>query len=72
MGTTPQDAQRHVKGAPDTTKPASTVHLPQRTPTHAVQGPAAWENGHGQVSTPSGPPPLHGATAQDCKPREQE
>lgn len=71
MGTTPQNPQRHVPGAPDTTKPASTAHLPQRTPTHAVQGPAQLENGHCAASTPSGPPPLHGATAQDCKPKEQ-
>ncbi|HLK78602.1 MAG TPA: hypothetical protein VKU77_33750 [Streptosporangiaceae bacterium] len=71
MGTTPQDAQRNVKGAPDTTRPAATVRLPQRTPTHCVQGPARWENGRDTVSTPAGPPPLHRATANDARPPEQ-
>jgi len=72
MATTPQDARRHVPGAPDTTKPASTAHLPQRAPTHAVQGPPAWENSRDSVSMRSGPPPLHGATARDACPPEQQ
>lgn len=72
MALTPQDPQRHAAGAPDTTRPASTARLPQRTPTHAVQGPARLENSHAGTRTPAGPPPLHGATAQDCCPREQK
>jgi hypothetical protein len=71
MTTTPQEPQRHVPGAPDTTKPASLAASTARTPTHAVQGPAKWENGRDANSTPSGPPPLHGAGAQDAKPPEQ-
>jgi len=69
--TTPQDPQRNVKGAPDTTRPASLAASKPRTPTHAVQGPARWENGRDAVSTPSGPPPLHGTPPQAVKPKEQ-
>jgi len=71
MAATPQDAQRSVPGAPDTTRPASTASLPARKPTHAVQGPARWENGRDAASTPSGPPPLHGTPAAAVKPKEQ-
>jgi hypothetical protein len=71
MTTTPQNAQRNVPGAPDTTKPASLAATPARKPTHAVQGPPKWENGRDPATTPSGPPPLHGAGAQDAKPPEQ-
>lgn len=69
-GTASQQPQRNVPGAPDTTKPASTSHLPQRTPTHAVQGPAQTATGK-PVTTPSGPPPLHGTPAHAVKPKEQ-
>ena len=68
---TSQDAQRNVPGAPDTTKPAALAASPARKPTHAVQGPGKWENGRDSVSTPSGPPPLHGCAAADAKPKEQ-
>jgi hypothetical protein len=61
MATTPQGAARHTPGAPDSTKaprgPAGP--LPKHTPTHAVTGPTAWENGRDTTSTPSGPPPHH-------------
>ena len=67
----PQDSQRSVPGAPDTTKPAQLERLPARTPTHAVQGPPRWENGRDAVSTPSGPPPLHQAPAASAKQKEQ-
>jgi hypothetical protein len=74
---TPTDAQRRVPGAPDSTMTAQhrlpvsgagPLTLRKRTPTHAVTGPGAWENGRDQTSTPSGPPPLNGAGAGDCKP----
>lgn len=70
MATTPQDAQRSVPGAPDTTKPASLAASAPRTPTHAVTGPGQLENGK-PLSTPSGPPPLHGTGAPAVKPKEQ-
>lgn len=70
MAGTPQTPQRNVPGAPDTTKPASTTSLPARKPTHAVQGPAKWENGRDPAVTPSGPPPLHGTAAHAVKPKE--
>lgn len=60
MAATPQGAQRSTPGAPDTTKPAQLSASQPRTPTHAVTGPAAWENGRDPVSTPAGPPPLCG------------
>lgn len=70
MTTTPAEPQRSVKGAPDTTRPAKLAASPARTPTHAVQGPASWENGRHAVSTPSGPPPLHGTAPAAAKPKE--
>ena len=58
MGATPQRAQRRIPGAPDTTKPAQLAASAARTPTHAVTGPPAWENGRDTAWSPSGPPPL--------------
>jgi hypothetical protein len=72
MAGTPQDAQRSVPGAPDTTKPASLAALPARKPTHAVQGPAKWENGRDAATTSSGPPVVHGTPATAVKPKEQQ
>lgn len=71
MSMTPQGAQRNVKGAPDTTKPAALATATPRTPTHAVQGPGQLENGHQAMTTPSGPPPLHGTAPAEVKPKEQ-
>lgn len=68
MAATPQNAQRRTPGAPDTTKPAQLAASTGRTPTHAVTGPAAWENGRDQVSTPDGPPTLRGTSAADVHP----
>lgn len=65
MAATPQNAQRRTPGAPDATKPAQLKASTGRQPTHAVTGPAAWENGRDPV-TPVGPPPLRGATAADA------
>jgi hypothetical protein len=70
MAMTPQDPQRSVKGAPDTTRPASLTASKPRTQTHAVQGPGAIENGKA-MTTPSGPPPIHGTAPQSVKPKEQ-
>lgn len=67
MATTPQNAARRTPGAPDTTKPAQLAASAARTPTHAVTGPAAWENGRDPV-TPAGPPQLRGAAATDVDP----
>jgi hypothetical protein len=68
MSATPQDAQRRQPGAPDATKPAQLAASTARTPTHAVTGPPAWENGRDALSSPSGPPPLRGASADDAAP----
>lgn len=68
MAVTPQNAQRRTAGAPDATKPAQLKNGSGRTPTHAVTGPTAWENGRDAVSTPDGPPPLRGAAATDVDP----
>lgn len=68
MAVTPQDAQRRVAGAPDTTKPASLTASTARIPTHAVTGPSAWENGRDVNFTPSGPPPLRGSAPADVLP----
>lgn len=68
MAVTPQNSQRRTPGAPDTTKPAQLAASTARTPTHAVTGPAAWENGRDSTSTPAGAPPLRGASAGDCQP----
>ena len=70
MATTPTEPQRSVKGAPDTTKPASLTASKPRTPTHSVQGPQTIENGHKAFATPSGPPPLHGTAPAAVKPKE--
>ena len=70
MATTPTEPQRSVKGAPDTTKPASLTASRPRTPTHAVTGPGKLENGHKPVAVPSGPPPLHGTAPAAVKPKE--
>lgn len=67
MAVTPQNAQRRTLGAPDATKPAQLAASTARTPTHAVTGPAAWENGRDPV-TPGAPPQLRGAAASDCDP----
>jgi hypothetical protein len=72
MAMTPTEPQRSVKGAPDTTRPASLTASKARTPTHAVQGPAKIGEGDGRtMTTPSGPPPLHGTAPQSVKPKEQ-
>ena len=72
MAMTPQGPQRSVKGAPDTTKPAKLDTQTPRTPTHAVQGPAKIGDRDGKaMTTPSGPPPLHGTRPQAVKPKEQ-
>jgi len=72
MSMTPRETGRSVKGAPDTTRPAKLDTATPRTPTHAVQGPATWGDADNRtVSTPAGPPPLHGTGAADVKPREQ-
>lgn len=71
MATTPTGPQRSVKGAPDTTRPASLATQKPRTPTHAVQGPGVMENGHKPFATPQGPPPLHGTPPATVKPKEQ-
>ncbi|WP_042400178.1 hypothetical protein [Streptacidiphilus carbonis] len=68
MAATPQDAQRRTPGAPDSTKPAHLAASSARTPTHAVTGPAAWENGRDATSTPAGPPSLRGTAASDADP----
>lgn len=68
MGATPQNAARRTPGAPDATKPAQLKASTGRAPTHAVTGPAAWENARDPVSSPSGPPPLHGSSAADTDP----
>lgn len=68
MAVTPQNAQRRTAGAPDTTKPAQLAASTARTPTHAVTGPTAWENGRDSTSTPAGPPPLRGTGPDDCNP----
>lgn len=76
---TPVSAQRRIAAAPDTTSPAphrlpvsgpekGQMTLRRRTPTAAVTGPPAWENGRDSTSTPSGTPPLRGTTAADCHP----
>lgn len=72
MNGTSQSAQRNVPGAPDSTRPASLAALPSRKPTHAVQGPAKWENGRDAATTPAGPPPVHGTPAAAVKPKEQK
>lgn len=66
MAQTPQNAQRRTPGAADATKPAALKASSARTPTHAVTGPTAWENGRDAVSTPDGPPPLRGTSASDA------
>jgi hypothetical protein len=40
----------------------------KRAATAAVTGPAAWENGRDQVSTPGPVPPLHNASPADVHP----
>lgn len=71
MATTPQHAQRHVPGAPNTTKPASLAASTPRKPTHEVQGPASLPVTGKAMATRSGSPPLHGANAQSAKPPQQ-
>jgi hypothetical protein len=58
VAATPQNAQRHVPGAPDTTRPAQLATATPRSPTHAVTGPAKAQSGR-PLTTPPGPPPLH-------------
>lgn len=70
MTMTPQDPQRSVKGAPDTTRPAALTASKPRTQTHAVTGPGKLENGRKPVAVPSGPPPLHGTAPAAVKPKE--
>jgi hypothetical protein len=68
MAGTPQNAQRRTAGAQDATKPAQLAASTARTPTHAVTGPAAWENSRDPVSTPDGPPAVRGTAATDVDP----
>lgn len=68
MATTPQQPQRRVPAAPDTTRPAALTSTPARTPTHAVQGPATWENGRDPATAP-GPLVVHGPPATAALPR---
>jgi hypothetical protein len=76
-GKTPVSAQQSRPAAPDSTKApqhklpvsgAGSLTMAKRTPTAAVKGPGAWENGRDTVSTPSGKPPLRGTTAVDVHP----
>lgn len=81
MATTPTGAQRNVAAPADSTKrpqhrlPVNTsgpMTLTAHTRTPAVTGPSAWENGRDAVDSPSGPPPLAGATPQDVHPAGQD
>jgi hypothetical protein len=76
-GTTPTGAQRNTPAPADHTKApqhrlpvnqAGPMTLTAHTRTPAVTGPSAWENGRDPVESPSGPPPLAGASAQDVHP----
>jgi hypothetical protein len=79
--TTPTAAQRSVPGSVNGTRqpqhrlPVNSngpLTLTNHTATPAVTGPAAWENGRDAVESPSGPPPLAGATARDVHPTGQD
>jgi hypothetical protein len=76
-GPTPVSGRRRVAAAPKSTKApqhklpvsgAGPLTMTRRSPTAAVTGPPAWENGRGRVSTPTGAPPLHGTAPADCMP----
>ena len=69
---TPQNGQRSVPGAQDSTKPAQLEHLPSRKPTHAVTGPPSVPVTGKPMPARQGMPPLHRTGAHEVKPKEQK
>lgn len=81
MAMTPTSAQRSAPGSVNSTKAAQhrlpvnqagPLTLTAHTRQPAVTGPGAWENGRDPVESPSGAPPLAGASAQDVHPTGQD